>query len=74
MKPEEERRRPPKKQPITIEEFNRKLLAEGRISNLPDTASDYDDPDDQPVARRPRRAASRERAASRGRRPITRNV
>jgi Arc/MetJ-type ribon-helix-helix transcriptional regulator len=40
---------PPKKQPLTIEEFNRKLLAEGRISNLPDTASDFDDPDDQPI-------------------------
>lgn len=40
---------PQPKKPISIEEFNRKLLAEGRISNLPDTASDFDDPDDQPI-------------------------
>jgi hypothetical protein len=35
--------------PLTIEQFHQKLLAEGRISRLPDTAADFDDPDDQPV-------------------------
>jgi hypothetical protein len=35
---------------LTIDELHRKLLAEGRISRLPDTAADYDDPDDQPIA------------------------
>jgi hypothetical protein len=35
--------------PLTLEEFHQKLLAEGRISRLPDTAADFDDPDDQPV-------------------------
>lgn len=36
-------------EPLTLEEFHRKLLAEGRISRLPDTAADCDDPDDQPI-------------------------
>ena len=35
--------------PLTLEELHQKLLAEGRISRLPDTAADFDDPDDQPV-------------------------
>jgi hypothetical protein len=38
------------KKPLSIEELHRKLLAEGRISRLPDTAADFDDPDDQPIA------------------------
>src|SRR3954451_22979531 len=36
--------------PLTVAELHQKLLAEGRISRLPDTAADYDDPDDQPLA------------------------
>ena len=35
---------------LSLTEFHRKLLADGRISRLPDTAADFDDPDDQPVA------------------------
>ena len=42
----------PKKKPLTRDEFNRRLLAAGRIASLPDPALDIDDddPDDQPVA------------------------
>ena len=40
---------PPKSEPLTLLAFHRKLLAEGRISRLPDTAADFDDPDDQPI-------------------------
>ena len=43
-KPAQAPQRPP-----SIKELHRKLLAEGRISRLPDTAADFDDPDDQPV-------------------------
>jgi hypothetical protein len=35
--------------PMTIAELHQKLLAEGRISRLPDITADFDDPDDQPV-------------------------
>jgi hypothetical protein len=38
------------KTPSTVAELHQKLLAEGRISRLPDTAADYDDPGDQPVS------------------------
>jgi hypothetical protein len=38
------------KTPFTIAELHQRLLAEGRISRLPDTAADYDDPDDQQVS------------------------
>ena len=37
------------KKPMTVAELHQKLLAEGRISRLPDTAADFDDPDDQPI-------------------------
>jgi hypothetical protein len=42
----------PKKKPLTADEFNRRLLAEGRLASLPDPALDLDDddPDDQPIA------------------------
>jgi hypothetical protein len=42
----------PKKKPLTRDEFNRRLLAEGRLASLPDPALDIDDddPDDQPIA------------------------
>jgi hypothetical protein len=41
-----------KKPPLTADEFNRRLLAEGRLASLPDPALDIDDddPDDQPIA------------------------
>ena len=41
-----------KKKPLTVDEFNRRLLAEGRLASLPDPALDIDDddPDDQPIA------------------------
>jgi Arc/MetJ-type ribon-helix-helix transcriptional regulator len=37
------------KKPLTVAELHQKLLAEGRISRLPDTTADFDDPDDQPI-------------------------
>jgi hypothetical protein len=42
----------PRKRPLTRDEFNRRLLAEGRLASLPDPALDIDDddPDDQPIA------------------------
>src|SRR5450759_3963820 len=39
---------PQQKQPLTIEELHQQMLASGLISQLPDTAADFDDPDDQP--------------------------
>ena len=41
----------PKKKPTTPDEFNQRLLAEGRIASLPDPALDIDDDDadDAPV-------------------------
>ena len=42
----------PRKKPLTRDEFNRRLLAEGRLASLPNPALDLDDddPDDQPIA------------------------
>jgi Arc/MetJ-type ribon-helix-helix transcriptional regulator len=37
------------KNPLTIEELHRQMAARGLIT-LPDTAADFDDPDDEPVA------------------------
>jgi hypothetical protein len=39
------------KKPMTRDEFNRRLLAEGRLASLPNPALDLDDddPDDQPI-------------------------
>jgi hypothetical protein len=41
----------PKKKPLTRDELNRRLLAEGRLASLPNPALDLDDddPDDQPI-------------------------
>jgi non-ribosomal peptide synthetase component F len=38
-----------RKIPLTREEFDEHLLAIGLLSRLPDTAADFDDPDDAPV-------------------------
>ena len=38
----------PKKK-MTKDEFHRHLIEIGLMSQLPDTAADYDDPDDVPV-------------------------
>ena len=35
--------------PLTKDEFHRHLIAMGRMTQVPDTEADYDDPDDQPV-------------------------
>jgi hypothetical protein len=40
---------PPKKK-MTEAEFDQHLLKIGLMSQLPDTAADYDDPDDVPIA------------------------
>ncbi len=41
----------PKKEPLTRDEFNRRLIAAGLITRLPDPSldTDDDDPDDAPV-------------------------
>jgi hypothetical protein len=38
------------KKPMTKDEFHRHLIEIGVMSQLPDTAADYDDPDDEPIA------------------------
>jgi len=38
------------KQPLTRAEFDQKLLELGLITQLPDTAADFDDPEDEPIA------------------------
>ena len=40
-------RQQPVGKPLTEDEFDRHLLAIGLMSQLPDTAADFDDPDDQ---------------------------
>ena len=40
----------PAKKPMTKGEFHRHLIEIGLMSQLPDTAADYDDPDDEPIA------------------------
>jgi Arc/MetJ-type ribon-helix-helix transcriptional regulator len=37
------------KKALTRAEFDQLLIANGLLSQLPDTAADYDDPDDQPI-------------------------
>jgi hypothetical protein len=37
------------KKPLTEAEFDQHLLSIGLMSQLPDTAADFDDPDDQPI-------------------------
>ena len=39
----------PAKPPLTKDEFHRHLIEVGLMSRLPDTAADFDDPDDEPV-------------------------
>jgi hypothetical protein len=39
----------PAKEPMTKDEFHRHLIELGLMSQLPDTAADYDDPDDEPI-------------------------
>src|SRR3954454_4001422 len=38
------------KKPLTRAEFDQQLLELGLITQLPDTAADFDDPDDEPIA------------------------
>ena len=40
---------PPAKKPMTKNEFHRHLIEVGLMSNLPDTAADFDDPADEPI-------------------------
>ena len=37
------------KNPLTVEELHQQMAARGLIT-LPDTAADFDDPDDEPIA------------------------
>jgi Arc/MetJ-type ribon-helix-helix transcriptional regulator len=39
----------PAKKQMTRDEFHRHLIEIGLMSQLPDTAADYDDPDDEPI-------------------------
>jgi Arc/MetJ-type ribon-helix-helix transcriptional regulator len=39
----------PAKKPMTKDEFHRHLIEIGLMSQLPDTAADFDDPDDEPI-------------------------
>ena len=39
----------PEKQPLTEAEVLQQMMDSGLITQLPDTAADFDDPDDQPV-------------------------
>ncbi len=39
----------PVKKPMNRDEFHRHLIEIGLMSQLPDTAADFDDPDDEPV-------------------------
>jgi Arc/MetJ-type ribon-helix-helix transcriptional regulator len=39
----------PKKQPLTEADVLQHMLDIGLITQLPDTAADFDDPDDQPI-------------------------
>jgi Arc/MetJ-type ribon-helix-helix transcriptional regulator len=48
-KEQRKRRAKTPRKALSVEDFHQKLLAEGRVSRLPDTAADFDDPDDQPV-------------------------
>jgi hypothetical protein len=50
--PKQTRAAPPKKKPLTRDEFNQRLMAAGLITRLPDPSLDIDDddPDDQPVS------------------------
>jgi Arc/MetJ-type ribon-helix-helix transcriptional regulator len=36
--------------PLGIEELHQQMIARGLITQLPDTAADFDDPDDEPIA------------------------
>ena len=38
------------KNPLTRAEFDQHLMAIGLMSQLPETAADFDDPDDEPIA------------------------
>lgn len=50
-RPKRGRAAPPKhKKPLTRAEFDQRLLELGLLSQLPDTAADFDDPDDEPIA------------------------
>ncbi len=40
----------PKKKKLTLEELHQQMMASGLITQLPDTAADFDDPDDEPIA------------------------
>jgi len=42
-------RQPEPSKPLSKEAFHQHLIDIGLVSQLPDTASDYDDPDDEPV-------------------------
>ncbi len=40
---------PQKKKSLTIAEVHPQMLASGLMTQLPDTAADFDDPDDVPI-------------------------
>ena len=40
---------PPAKKPLTEAELQQQMLKDGLLTQLPDTAADFDDPDDVPI-------------------------
>lgn len=37
-------------QPMSLEELHQRMIASGKIARLPDTAADFDDPEDELIA------------------------
>src|SRR5438046_10229 len=44
------RSKPAPQKKLTLEELHQQMMARGLITQLPDTAADFDDPDDEPIA------------------------
>jgi Arc/MetJ-type ribon-helix-helix transcriptional regulator len=43
------RQQAPARKPVTEADLHKHMLEIGLLSRLPDTAADYDDPDDEPI-------------------------
>ena len=45
-----QRKQQPPRKAMTLDELHRQMLADGLITQLPNTAEDFDDEDDAPIA------------------------